>query len=43
MEIVLLQNRVDPNSDHLKIIPAEKTGMGADYWISTKHDPMIDV
>ena len=40
---IALQNRVNPNSDHLKIIPAEKTGMGADYWVSTKHDPMNGV
>ena len=36
---IALQNRVNPESDHLDIIPAEKTGMGADYWVSTKHDP----
>ena len=36
---IALQNRVNPDSDHLKIVPAEETGVGADYWVSTKHDP----
>ena len=36
---IALQNRVNPNNDHLHIIPAEETGVGADYWVSTKHDP----
>jgi len=36
---IALQNRVNPASDHLKIVPAKETGVGADYWVSTKHDP----
>ena len=36
---IALQNRINPNSDHLKIIPAKETGVGAEYWVSTKHDP----
>lgn len=35
---IVLQNRVNPASDHLIIIPASKTGVGADYWLSPKHD-----
>ena len=38
---IALQNRVNPDS--LKIIPAEKTGVGAEYWVSTKHDPINSV
>jgi len=40
---VALQNRVNPNSDHLKIISASETGVGADYWVSPKHDPKSSV
>ena len=33
---IALQNRVNPNqkSEHLKIIPASQTSVGADYWLS---------
>ena len=40
---IALQNRVNPASGHLEIIPAVKTGVGAEYWVSTKHDPMNGV
>ncbi len=36
---IALQNRVNPASDRLKIVPASETGVGADYWVSTMHDP----
>lgn len=38
---VAMQNRVNPNvSDgSLVIIPASRTGVGADYWVSAKQDP----
>ena len=33
---IALQNRVNPNqkNEHLKIIPASQTSVGADYWLS---------
>lgn len=33
---IVLQNRVNPDrrNGHLEIIPASKTGVGADYWLS---------
>ena len=34
---LVLQNRVNPNYGHLKIIPASQTGEGADYWLSPEH------
>ena len=40
---IALQNRANLDSDHFKIIPAEMTGMGADCWVSTKHNPMYGV
>jgi len=34
---IAFQNRVNPDRDgHLKIISAEETGVGADYWLSPK-------
>ena len=35
---IVLQNRVNPAPDHLIIIPASNTGVGADYWLSPKQD-----
>ena len=37
---IVLQNRVNPDrrNGHLKIIPASKTGVGADYWLSPAYD-----
>jgi len=40
---IALQNRVNPNSDHLKIISSSDTNVGADYWVSPKHDPKSGV
>ena len=31
---IALQNRVNPDPSHLKIISASQTGVGADYWLS---------
>ena len=36
---IALQNRINPASEHLKIVPASETCAGADYWVSPKHDP----
>ena len=37
---IVLQNRVNPDrlNGHLEIIPASKTGVGADYWLSPAYD-----
>jgi hypothetical protein len=35
---IVLQNRVNPDPDHMTIIPAEDTGLGAEYWLSPKQD-----
>ena len=37
---IVLQNRVNPDrrNGHLEIIPASKTGVGADYWLSPAND-----
>eukprot|EP00731_Ephydatia_muelleri_P013626 Em0007g936a len=42
---VVLQNRVNPDqiNGHLKVVPASDTGVGADYWVATKHDPKSSV
>lgn len=40
---IALQNRVNPESGHLEIYPASKTGVGAEYWLSPKHDPQNKV
>ena len=39
---IVLQNRVNPDqrNGHLEIIPASKTGVGADYWLSPADDAM---
>ena len=34
--LIAFQNRVNPN--RVKIISAEKTGVGADYWLAQKGD-----
>ena len=36
---VILQNRVNPADDRLKIIGASETKAGGDYWISPHNDP----
>lgn len=38
---VVLQNRVNPDGGHLKIVPAAITGVGADYWVAPKHDTKL--
>ena len=35
---IALQNRVNPNPGHLIVIPANKTGHGAEYWLSPEQD-----
>ena len=35
---VVLQNRVNPESGHLRIIDAKDTGAGAEIWLSPKQD-----
>ena len=37
---VAMQNRVNPDqkNGHLKIVDKSETGVGADYWVSIKHD-----
>ncbi|XP_048585790.1 uncharacterized protein LOC116611845 isoform X2 [Nematostella vectensis] len=37
---IVFQSRVNPDQSngHLKIIPASKTGVGADYWLSPKQN-----
>lgn len=38
--IIVLQNRVNPDcrNGRLEIIPASKTGVGADYWLSPAYN-----
>ena len=36
---IALQNRVNPARDHLAIVPANKTRVDAEYWISHKQNP----
>ncbi|KXJ13451.1 uncharacterized protein LOC110240287 [Exaiptasia diaphana] len=35
---IALQNRINPSPGHFVIIPAEQTGVGAEYWLSPHHD-----
>ncbi|XP_064406384.1 uncharacterized protein LOC135351332 [Halichondria panicea] len=35
----VLQNRINPDPGHMKIVSKEKTGAGDEYWVSPLNDP----
>ncbi len=35
----VLQNRINPDPGHMKIVPKEETGLGDEYWVSPLNDP----